>query len=162
MFIIFYQQKVKQNNGFLLKEIILNFFELSYLTLIQNFKTKFFIFEYFPKFLQKWTHHTLFTLFILIPNSSYEKFSFCIRGVPGGPTTKNWWYLKIISTRVCKKNFLFKAKKIFCTRCPKSAVREGKTKFKKKSQGICKKYWVRSQIFRHGWPEDFLSKGQKG
>ena len=32
------------------------------------------------------------------------------------------WYLKIISTRVCKKIFLIKAKKLFCTWCPRSAV----------------------------------------
>ena len=37
--------------------------------------------------------------------------------------------MKIILTSVCKKNFLIKTKKIFCTWFPKSAVKEGKTKF---------------------------------
>ena len=43
------------------------------------------------------------------------------RGAPGGSRTlkKNLWYLKMISTRVCKKIFLIKAKKKFCTGCPK-------------------------------------------
>ena len=38
---------------------------------------------------------------------------------------------KNYSTRVCKKIFLTKEKKIFYTGCPKSAVRGGKTKFLK-------------------------------
>ena len=68
----------------------------------------------------------------------------------------------IISTGAYKKIFSIEAKKIFCTRCPKSAVRGGKTKFLLFfHRGIRKKYLVRSQIFRYGLPKDFLSKWQK-
>ena len=53
-----------------------------------------------------------------------KKFHLVRRGAPGGPRTlkKFFWYLKIISIRVCKKIFLIKAKILFCTWCPKSAV----------------------------------------
>ena len=49
--------------------------------------------------------------------------------VGGSNSKKKYGYLKIISTRVCKKLLLIKAKKVFCTGCPKSAVRGGKTIF---------------------------------
>ena len=66
---------------------------------------------------------------------------------------------------VCKKIFLIKAKKIkiVCTGCPKSALREGKTKFLEfffiGASAI--KSWEKSRIFRYGLPGDFFSKGQK-
>ena len=66
---------------------------------------------------------------------------------------------------VCKKIFLIKAKKNknFCTGCPKSALREGKTKFLEfffiGASAI--KSWEKSRIFRYGLPGDFFSKGQK-
>ena len=50
--------------------------------------------------------------------------------------------LKIISSRVCKKMFLIKAKTIFCTGCPKSALRGGKTIFSS-YRGIRKKMFVK-------------------
>ena len=70
---------------------------------------------------------------------------------------QNFLYFWIFSKRVCKKIF-------FNERCPKSAVRGGKTKlFNFFFIGAsAKKCWVRLQIFRYGLPEDFLSKGQKG
>ena len=50
-----------------------------------------------------------------------KNFHFGRRGAPGGPRTlkKNLWYLKIISTRVCKRIFLIKPKKENCTGCHK-------------------------------------------
>ena len=66
-------------------------------------------------------------------------------------------YLKIISSRVC----LIKAKKLFCTWFPNSAV-PPRTLNKKKIIGAsAKKYCIRSQILRYGLPGDFLSKWQK-
>ena len=49
--------------------------------------------------------------------------------------------------RGCKKIFLIKAKKIFCTGCPKSAVRGGKTKFFNFFfiGAYAKNYWIKSQ-----------------
>ena len=123
----------------------------------QNLGPKPSFFNIFPKFLQKWTQRTLFTLF-WYPWPHMQKFS-------GGPRTltKNLWYLKIISTSVCKKIFLNKAKELFCTWCPKSAVPP-------RTQNVgnfffigtsAKNYCIRSQIFRYGLIEDFLSKWQK-
>ena len=66
---------------------------------------------------------------------------------------------------VCKKIFLMKAKKIkiVCTGCPKSALREGKTKFLEfffiGASAI--KSWEKSRIFRYGLMEIFLVKGKK-
>ena len=63
------------------------------------------------------------------------------------------------------EDFFDKRKKIkyFCTGCPKSALRWGKTKcvefFFIGASAI--KSWEKSRIFRYGLPEDFLSKGQK-
>ena len=65
----------------------------------------------------------------------------------------------------CKKNFLLQQKnsKYFCTGCPKSALRGGKTKFFdfffKGASAI--KIWEKSRIFRYGLPEDFFNRGQK-
>ena len=60
----------------------------------------------FQKFLQKWTPHTLLTLFWY-------------------PTTHIWNF-----HFVCKKIFLIKANKIFCIWCPKSVMRGVKLYFK--------------------------------
>ena len=72
--------------------------------------------------LQKWTPHTLFTLF-WYPTLHMRNFHFSSFGF--------LWYLKIISPRVCKKIFWLKQKnlKYFCIGCLKSALRGGKTKF---------------------------------
>ena len=67
--------------------------------------------------------YTPFLYPILIPNTSYVFYLiFFVRGPRGSQNCKKL-YLKIISIRVCKKIFLIKAKKIFCTGCPKSAVK---------------------------------------
>ena len=50
------------------------------------------------------------------------------------------------------KIFLVKARLIFVTRCPKSALR-----LTKYPNCICNK---KLRIFRYGLPEDFFSKGQ--
>ena len=55
---------------------------------------------------------------ILIPNTSFvKKFHFVV------------FKSKNISTRVCKKIILIRAKKLFGTGCPKNAERGGKTNF---------------------------------
>ena len=91
---------------------------------VSKFRTKTFIFEYFPKIPSEMnSKHPFYS--ILIPMTSHAKIFILVVGGPKGvpePKKKFLWYLKIISTRVCKKIFLIKAKKLFCTWCPKSAV----------------------------------------
>ena len=131
----------------------------------KNLKLKSLFLNIFQKkILQKWTPRTLFTLF-WYPSPHMWNFHFFCRGVPGVPKNiflkifkisqgvpklKNKiikWYLEIISTRVCKKNFWLKQKKIYCPGCSKSVVKEGKTFNHRR---IRKKCWVMSQIFSYG------------
>ena len=73
-----------------------------------------------PQFPHTSLFRSLFTQF-WYPWPHMQKFPFCSYGDPGGPRTlkKNLLYLKIISTRVCKKIFLIRAKKRFVLGVPK-------------------------------------------
>ena len=86
----------------------------------QNLWPKPSLLNIFQNFLQKWTQSTLYSS--LIPMTSHLKIFILVVGVPKGvpkPKKKILWYLKIISTRVCKKIFLIKAKKNFVLGVPK-------------------------------------------
>ena len=76
----------------------------------------------------------------------YVKFSFVCRGVPGGPKTLNEIndLSKLIQLGFERRFFFIPARKILCTGCSKTAVREGITKFFNISfhRGIRKKCWV--------------------
>ena len=126
--------------------------------------SKTFIFEYFPKNSFRNELNAPFLHYFDTHDLTCKNFHFVRRGAPGGPRTlkKNLWYLKIISTRVCKKIFLIKAKKLFCTWCPKSAVHPRTQNFWIFffHRGIRKKmHMIRN--FEYGLLEDFLSKWQK-
>ena len=92
---------------------------------------------------------------ILIPDTTYVNFSiFFFLVVGGSQKSKNifQWYLKIISTRVCKKSFLIKAKikkNILVLGVPKM-LSEGINKIfreKKFHRGIRNQIWDQSRIF---------------
>ena len=82
----------------------------------QNFQ---FFFEYFSKNSFRNELKAPFLLNFDTHDLTCKNFQFGRRGAQGGPRTlkKILWYLKIISTRVCKKIFLIKAKKKIFT-CP--------------------------------------------
>ena len=72
----------------------------------------------------------------------------------------SFWFTLYIYTHILlgfiRRFFFIKAKKLFCTGCPKSDVWGGKTIFFLSFfiGASAKKYWVRSQIFRNRLPED--------
>ena len=145
-----------------------NFFEIFFsfegarpenLTFFKIFKTKIFIFEYFPKIPSVMNStHPFYP--ILIHNTPYIKFRFFfILFVEHFNDLRKLFQLEFV-----RRFFLLTKKKYFCTGCPKSALRRGKTKFVEFFFFIWAsaiKSWEKSRIFRYGLPEDFLSNGQK-
>ena len=89
----------------------------------KKLKSKFSILEYFTEILLNELHAPYFYTHHLI----CKNFHFVCRGVQGGPKTLKKILLlsKNYFNYVCKKTFLIKAKKIFCTVCPNSAARGG-------------------------------------
>ena len=85
---------------------------------VPKFKTKTFIFEYFPKNSFRNELNTPFLHHFDTHDLTCKNFHFVWRGSKN--SKKN--LIKIIWNWVCKKIFFIKAKKNFCTWCPKSAV----------------------------------------